>query len=107
MEKEYEGHPYAGEPQNRHEGETTPFVLSVLSLVFPGVVGLVLGIIALVKVSKLKKRGQKGSMITASYVMGIVGIVLSAVALMLFFVVALSFSAIHSYNSQVFHRYIY
>ena len=57
--------------------DTPPLVLSILSLVFPGLVGMILGIISLVKVSKLSKDGYNTSKITASYVMGIIGIVLS------------------------------
>lgn len=100
MENEYTGHPYQGEPENRHEGETAPFVLSILSIVSPGLVGLVLSIIALVKVSKLKNRGQKSSMITASYTMSIIGIVLSVFVIALFALIIFSFAMIESVHSS-------
>lgn len=54
------------------------FALALLSIVLPGVVGIILGIIALVKSVKLRK-SVEDNLVTASFVMSIVGIVLSFV----------------------------
>ena len=95
MENEYQGHPYSGEPCNRHEGETAPFVLSILSLVFPAIIGLVLSIIALVKISALRRRGQNGPMVTASLVIAIIGCSLSAlITAIIAFLVCFSVAAV-------------
>ncbi len=55
------------------------FAMALLSIVLPGVVGIILGIIALVKSVKLRK-SVEDNLVTASFVMSIVGIVLSVLA---------------------------
>lgn len=55
------------------------FAMALLSIVLPGIVGIILGIIALVKSVKLRK-SVEDNLVTASYVMSIVGIVLSVLA---------------------------
>ncbi len=55
------------------------FALALLSIVLPGVIGIILGIIALVKSVKLRK-SVEDNLVTASFVMSIVGIVLSVLS---------------------------
>ncbi len=55
------------------------FAMALLSIVLPGVIGIILGIIALVKSVKLRKNVED-NLVTASFVMSIVGIVLSVLA---------------------------
>lgn len=97
MNKQYEGHPYDGEPVNRQEGETAAFVVSLVSLFLLGPFGLIGSIIALVLTHRARKRGQDSSMLTASLVMGIIGCVLSALIvlfLMYLLVVAITIHTI-------------
>ena len=71
---------------------TTPFVLGILSLVFTfccQLAGLVLGIVGLVKASKLKALGVRDSKVESGWIMSLIGLILSSIILLivLFYIV--------------------
>ena len=72
--------PALNEKKNSYGGL---FSVALLSIILPGIVGLVVGIIALVKSSKLRKSVDH-SLVTASFVMSIVGLVVSALSVIIF-----------------------
>lgn len=59
------------------------FTMSLLSIILPGLVGVILGIIALVK-SNARRKTEESELVGASFVMSIVGIVLSVAAMIAF-----------------------
>lgn len=90
------------------------FSMAVLSLVLPGFVGIILGIIALVK-SHAKRKTSDSELIGASFVMSIIGIVMSVISIIaavIFFgavvdaiaeaVLALSRNGMHFYRYYAF-----
>lgn len=84
---EYKEPPY-NEGKDNDPGQTT-FILGLLSLLSVlildglGIVGFVLGIIAVVKGGNLKKDGVYTSLLSAGYVMGLIGLILSSIKLAL------------------------
>lgn len=89
------------------------FVMGLLSLLMAvlgntllPLVGVILGIIAWVKGSKLRKMEEKPGIITAGWIMGIVGTILGAIALVLALVAvvsALTYVAPHHYYFRYFY----
>ena len=80
---------YSNEPDNnksKGDSGTVPMVLGlcslILALTFSRLVGFVLGIIAVVKGSKLRHINSDAN---AGFVMGIIGICISAVAFLILF----------------------
>ena len=84
---------YYSEPKNNNSdkdiGQTT-FVLGLLSLLFQTVFGgitiaaFVLGILAVVKGGRLKRAGYNTSLLSAGYIMGLIGLILSSIVVVLF-----------------------
>ncbi len=74
--------------KNKDVGQTT-FILGLLSLLFQTVLGgitiaaFVLGVLAVVKGSKLRKQGYSSSMLSAGYIMGLIGLILSSIVIAL------------------------
>ena len=75
---------YNGSTNSGNGAATAALVCGLLSLVlgviggwflWPGIVGLVLGIVAIVMASMAKKQGYSGSLGTAGFVTGILGVV--------------------------------
>ena len=83
---EDEEKPVVAKPVKKN-GNLGLFTMSLLSIILPGLVGVILGIIALVK-SNARRKTEESELVGASFVMSIVGIVLS-VAAMIAFVAAL------------------
>lgn len=84
---------YYSEPDNNNCGKDvgqTTFVLGLLSLLFQTVFGgitiaaFVLGILAVVKGGRLKRAGYDTSLLSAGYIMGLIGLVLSSIVVVLF-----------------------
>ena len=84
---------YYSEPANNNSGKDvgqTTFILGLLSLLFQTVLGgitiaaFVLGIIAVVKGGRLKRAGYNSSMLSAGYIMGLIGLILSSIVMALF-----------------------
>jgi hypothetical protein len=75
--------PYNQAPQNpnpaQQPGETSSLVLGILSIVFAGVIGLILGIVDLVKIGKRPK--PYSGKVNAGRICSIIGIVLSVIVL--------------------------
>ena len=67
-------------PQLRKNGNSGIFTMAVLSIILPGLVGLILGVIALVK-SNAKRKSDDSELLCASFIMSIIGIVLSVIAM--------------------------
>ena len=81
---------YYEPPQNEDNGKDpgqTTFILGLLSLLAVlvlegfGIVGFVLGIISVVKGGRLKNEGVKTSLLSAGYVLGLIGLILSSIKL--------------------------
>ena len=84
---------YYSEPDNNNSGKDvgqTTFVLGLLSLLFQTVLGgitiaaFVLGILAVVKGGRLKRAGYNTSLLSAGYIMGLIGLILSSIVVVLF-----------------------
>ncbi len=67
----------------KKNGNLGLFTMSLLSIILPGLVGVILGIIALVK-SNARRKTEESELVGASFVMSIIGIVLSVVAMVAF-----------------------
>jgi ABC-type multidrug transport system permease subunit len=91
QQQQASGYPYGQQPvyqiyqpvvvQQNNDNGTIVLVMGILSMVFTGPIGLILGIVGLVMANKARQLPMQSGLTTAGRVCSIVGIVMSAFAL--------------------------